>query len=568
MKEYYKKALNLITHYRMKSIFFIYFKHIFIFISIPILLISVLVAIYCFSIVNKNYSNSVSEKIIPIADYIDECFNEIDKFHFQLESNNTIYNYATDDISKNPLRTAQNASEIYNILISYTAISNYIDNIHVFFCTKNYVISNRESNYISDYHTSDTLKNYSDIVYRVFENSAGDMTLKCFYPIRKNSVTYATVQYDLDLSSILKSNTSDVNIAITSKNGDLIFSTVPTEQISYTLLKETNENPDMLITSGNIDAMSHRFYSKEFSLIYYFNKDNLGYNNMFGIIFICVIAIILLLPLITALYFSLRFYSLIADTVLQFDNHIPVNGVYLNELEFLNNSIFSLIEHDKAIEKNLLISAQTLKKEQSKALQLQITPHFIFNTLNLANAIIMRELKKSNDAEKVIYHLANLISAVLDTQNTIITVEEELDYIKEFFEIEKIRFKHGFDVEFDIDEDVLEKKTIKFILQPIVENAFEHGIKLMNTHGNIVIKAYLEGEKTVFSVTDNGPGISKEELDKINKNLHSESDDYVNSHIGILNVHKRIVLLCGEEYGLNITSIPGETTVKISFALI
>jgi len=565
MKIYYKKALNLITRYRLNSVFFIYFKHIFIFISIPILVFSILIASYCFRIANKNYNSSVNEKIISITDYIEEGFNEIDKFHYQFESNNTLYNYATDDISKNPIQTARNATEIYNLLINYTAMSNYIDDIHVFFPYKNYVISNRESNYIHHYHLSDTLKNHSDIVYRVFENNTGDMKLKCFYPIRKNSVTNVVIQYDLDLSPILKSNTSDAHITIMSKNETLIFSDIPFDNILHTLLTEAKNSPDMIISSGNTSAMSHPFYSREYYLIYSFKKENLAYNNMFGIIFAGIILIIIMLPLFTAFYFSLRFYNLIADTVLQFDNHIPVNGVNLNELEFLNNSIFSLIEHDKTVEKNLLLSAQTLKKEQAKALQLQISPHFIFNTLNLANAIIMRELKKSNDAEKVIYHLANLISEVLDTQNTIITVEEELNYIKEFIEIEKIRFKHGFDVEFNIDEEVLERKTIKFILQPIVENAFEHGIKLMKNRGNIIIKACLDGEKTIFSVTDNGPGISKEELDKINKNLYSENDDYINSHIGILNVHKRIVLLCGEEYGLNITSTPDETTIKIIF---
>ena len=272
----------------------------------------------------------------------------------------------------------------------------------------------------------------------------------------------------------------------------------------------------------------------------------------------------ILIPFIVAFYFSSRLYSSITELTSAFSGQTEDIDANANELIFLSNSIKAGVEKNKLIENQLASNVQNLKSLQSQALQMQISPHFVFNTLNLANVIIMRELKKSNDAEKVISHLAFLMSVALDTKNTIIPITEELRYIEEFIEIEKIRFKNKFDVFYNISPEVYQRDMIKFTLQPILENAFEYGIKpLKDERGKITIKAWVKGDDTLFTISNNGKYIEPEKLYELRKSLDAPTTP--EKHIGLYNVNKRIKLMCGEKYGVHITSTPDLTSVTLRF---
>ena len=209
--------------------------------------------------------------------------------------------------------------------------------------------------------------------------------------------------------------------------------------------------------------------------------------------------------------------------------------------------------HSKQVENDLVMRFSDLKKAQSIALQTQMNPHFLFNTLNLVNAIIIEDCGRDTDAVMVVKKLAELLNLSLDTKTYIVTVESELNYAKKYIDIELLRSDYNFIVDWDISPDILKCKTLKMILQPILENAIFHGIN--NIHddriGRILVHAYRKNNSLVFSIKDNGNGIDAKVLSKITKKLNS--DGIIESkHIGIANVNSRIRIVYGSEYGISV----------------
>lgn len=566
MFQYYNNAISLIKRYRLNSIFFIYLKRIFFIVSIPILALVIVIITMTMTTLNKNHTKDVSERFEPIAYYFEQCLEDIDKFQYKLEINDNVYRYASTNLMENGVEVHRLSSDISNMLVNYTASNPQVSAVHVYFPYVDFIISNRESNSLKNYMSSIEFNNLPNSLYHYFVHDKKSGLLKYIRPIYKNESTYAIVQYDINLLDLANMKDNESGVILLDHNNKVIythgkigdFSLSPSE-ISK-ILSGTQDSDK----SGNISVIGRSICDSQYGVIYICRiSAYTGYGLILVITIFGILLLLIILPLTIALYFSMRFYTIISDVVFQFNLAESAENSS-NELELLNSSILNILQKNKAVESDLIINSQKLLQAQIQALQLQISPHFIFNTLNLTNVIIMRELKRDNDAERVIYHLANLISEVLNTKDNIVTVYDELEYIKEFIEIEKIRFRNEFDVIYDIDDDVLERKTIKFILQPIVENAFEHGIKLLeNKRGKLEIKAFCDGNDTLFVIKDNGKGFDNETLEKLKAMLSSGGENTTGHHIGIFNVHQRISLLCGEPYGVSIDSVPGSTTITV-----
>jgi two-component system sensor histidine kinase YesM len=152
----------------------------------------------------------------------------------------------------------------------------------------------------------------------------------------------------------------------------------------------------------------------------------------------------------------------------------------------------------------------------------------------------------------MIKNLSRFFRYGLSDGKEIITIEEEIKHVEAFLEIEKFRYKNRFKVYFNLDKRLLQHKTLKFILQPFVENAFVHGFKETNGEGIIRIQLFSNEDNIYFEVIDDGVGM---EPDLINKVLKEKSEGY-----GIKNVDERIKLKYGIQYGITIYSRLGEGT--------
>lgn len=201
------------------------------------------------------------------------------------------------------------------------------------------------------------------------------------------------------------------------------------------------------------------------------------------------------------------------------------------------------------------------RKAEFDFLQAQINPHFLYNTLYSIKCMVA--MKENESAEKMLMSYMNLLRKTLTKQDEFIPIKEELDNLKEYISIQAFRYPDKFEVAYRVDEEILACKTLKLILQPLIENAIFHGIEPKKEKGSIAIYGYREENEVVIKVVDDGIGMDKEQIDAIWEEKNKCSGRAFNQ-VGIINVHDRLRLHFGEEYGLSIESRLGRgTTVEV-----
>lgn len=211
-----------------------------------------------------------------------------------------------------------------------------------------------------------------------------------------------------------------------------------------------------------------------------------------------------------------------------------------------------------------------LKKEQAerriadfKMLQLQIKPHFLYNTLEAAKFLVQMNDPNGVDMLTAIGKFYKLsLSGVIDK----IEIRDEIEHLSYYLKILKMRYSSIYDYNIEIDEEVKSFEIIKFSMQPIIENAVYHGIKKQRKKGAILVRGHIEDNSIILSVWDNGVGISEEKLEEIRYQLKHSKQLRVVDHIGIINVHQRINMEYGDPYGVNIESVQDNYT-RVSLRL-
>lgn len=206
--------------------------------------------------------------------------------------------------------------------------------------------------------------------------------------------------------------------------------------------------------------------------------------------------------------------------------------------------------------------AQLVTKAELDALQAQINPHFLFNTLN---TIIMFSRTNPETARRLLIRLASFFRYALKRHGHFNSIKEEIEYLNTYLILEKARFRDKLKIIRDIDESLFDYQVPVLTIQPLVENAIKHGVLPKQGQGTVWIRAFLEEEEEIiFEIKDNGVGIPPEKMPKILKLGYGSGNG-----VGLSNVHERLKGLFGEEYGLRIESTSGEgTSIFIRIPLI
>lgn len=191
-------------------------------------------------------------------------------------------------------------------------------------------------------------------------------------------------------------------------------------------------------------------------------------------------------------------------------------------------------------------------------LQAQINPHFLYNTLSGIRFLI--SMNKTEEAEEMLYRFTKLLRSILPKASEMISLEEEMSSIENYVELQKMRHPNCFDVNYDIDPSINEFRVPSFILQPIVENAILYSMEKENNKGVISITGYRGEEGIRIIIEDNGIGMTQNQVKAVLKKEESMN------RVGVINVHERLQLNYGEEYGLKIESIESKGT-KVIFIL-
>jgi two-component system sensor histidine kinase YesM len=266
-------------------------------------------------------------------------------------------------------------------------------------------------------------------------------------------------------------------------------------------------------------------------------------------------------------------FSVIAAWAISRSIYIPIKRLHDVTTTLTKNDLQALVTRDNVDEItelglsfNIMIGKirelldakikeqENLQKAELRALQAQINPHFLYNTLD--TIIWMAEAQKTDQVIEIVSALSSFFRISLSKGRDWITIGEEIERIKSYLTIQRMRYRDILDFKIEADEEVLNNTILKLILQPLVENALYHGIKNKRCGGIIVVRAKQKNEDEVLlEVEDNGIGFTTEKLIQLQAELGDDSGEIkLESGFAIGNVNKRIRLYYGRQYGLSVRS--------------
>lgn len=274
---------------------------------------------------------------------------------------------------------------------------------------------------------------------------------------------------------------------------------------------------------------------------------------VFTTVSIAMITILLLLVLLPFIIQALtKPLTRIVHTMTQIQNgntlaRVPVSTQ--DEFGFIGSNLNKTLDKMDELYRINLERQDSLRVAELKALYSQINPHFLYNTLDSIKWLA--KLNHTDDIAVMVSQLGHMLQYTIHNQKNLIAIADEISFVNSYLAIQKLRYGDKFDVEFQVDDDILQCIIPKLIIQPLVEDAIIHGIENKIGTAHLKIRGICEQDTIRFEVSDNGVGMSLEKLAEIQRQINEPMSDHT---IGLSNVNKRIKLYYGDDYGLTINS--------------
>ena len=275
------------------------------------------------------------------------------------------------------------------------------------------------------------------------------------------------------------------------------------------------------------------------------------------------------LTMILAIVMAFFFTSSVARPVLDLrslmkraehgDLSVRFSGAPRDEIGELGVGFNEMIGRIQSLIDQVYSEQQSKRDAELRILQEQIKPHFLYNTLDTIQW--MAQEHRVDDVVSMVSALTQLFRIGLNKGRELITLAEEMEHVESYLRIQKMRYEDKFDYAISCDAALRQRRVLRLMLQPLVENAIYHGIKERRGHGSLAVAARIEGGDLVLSVQDDGVGMSEETLAQLRSSLE-EGGPPIGGY-GIRNVHERIRLTYGKPYGLSYASVYGEGTEVI-----
>jgi two-component system sensor histidine kinase YesM len=359
-------------------------------------------------------------------------------------------------------------------------------------------------------------------------------------------------------------------IYVVDKSGNIIYH--PQQQVIYAGLKDENIQKALEIGSGSyvekhggeeistviMDVGYAEWKMVGISYVDEIVQNRRGFNAMIVIILITGIIFIGLASVFISYKISqpIKRLERQMNKVERGDFNIdPLKAEGEDEVRQLTHSFNLMIERIRQLMSQIISEQEAKRKNELKALQAQINPHFLYNTLD--SIIWMNENNNHDGVSEMTAALAKLFRISLSKGREIISVKEEIQHAVSYLVIQKMRYKNKFRYNVDLPEELEGYSTLKLLIQPIIENSIYHGFSQIPDEGEINITVGKDGDDLIYHIFDNGYGISEEKISSI---MSGKTKSKHSSGVGIKNVNERIKIYYGEKYGINIESEPDEGT--------
>jgi Predicted signal transduction protein with a C-terminal ATPase domain len=337
------------------------------------------------------------------------------------------------------------------------------------------------------------------------------------------------------------------NMDISTKNGHFI-------------IKKAKE--DLLVTYSKLNTNNWTVISEVPERLLFTDIRTINYYSVILVLFIIVIIALVVMTFINRMITSqLNKLNYAMKKLSGGDMSVQVDINTGDEIQRLANGFNSMVRKLKELMEENYMNGLRRKEAELNALQAQINPHFLYNTLESINWEAMMLSGGSNKVSEMVTALSDLLRLSINKGREIVTFEDEFNHLRSYIIIQKERYSDKFDIEWDVDEELYEYRTLKLILQPLVENSIYHGIELKSEKGLIIIRGKLLEDQIKLEITDNGLGMNFEQLDAVRKSLSDLNNRPDNRGIGLKNVNDRIQLYFGKNYGLKIFSEEGSGTL-------
>lgn len=305
---------------------------------------------------------------------------------------------------------------------------------------------------------------------------------------------------------------------------------------------------------SNINYISTKYNKQSLRVIGILPEENVLENSKMAVTMIYIVTVILIFVAEIIIYNRIKKFSNRIEKINNaikeiqsgnFNVHISLDSEN-DEFTMISDSLNDMCKKLNEYVNKVYLTEIKQKNAEILALQNQINPHFLYNTLE---SIRMKAVINGDvEVAKMLYNLAVLFRNMVKSDN-IVTIKKELEHCRLYLDLFKFRYEEKFDYNVEIDEELLTKEIIKFSIQPIIENFLKYGINLEVNHNFLSIKVTKKNNDIEISVIDNGKGINPEKLEIICESLNNIDNK---ESIGLMNVHERIRLIYGEKYGLTI----------------
>jgi len=530
---------------------------------------------YCFEV-----SFNVKDRINRILDIFTDSYSDIAGAN---ASDMTIAACSHDMTTEIAVKSV---FEIKKLISTYKSDSGYVDSIFIYFPKSDYIISSNsrfscnyadyfiDTAWISEYKKTGKLMNirtvkngklnktYFTVIKPV--NSGGETNLIA-YNIDINGF-FGSINADLrefyiidEDDNVVYGKDSDLTgkkLKYAGKSGERILNSLKSRNV------EENNSENVILTSFSTDDNSHRFVIGIDSSGYNMQHKRIR-NTLFFIMFIAVF-----LTVILAFFIVSEFYNNILDLVMVIDGKERKSKRSFREVAFVKNKILKMLDKNAMIETELANRINVVSKTKMDNLQGQLNSHFLYNTLGLISAIDILEHRRDTDTVKAIHSLSDILRFALSRESYTVPLAEELIFMRKYLDIQRLRYKDKFEYIEEVDETVKDLNVIKMIIQPLLENAVFHGIAPMGGKGVLSLRIFIDNDMLKIQVSDNGAGMTEEKMEQLRSEFKKGIDSSNIQTHGLLSVNQRCMLFYGEEYGCEIESCNGVTTVTVKHPIL